>query len=88
MADDYWIPEGQMNWDIVGAISDQETIAEGGGIRELKRLRDWYGGRKWYKKKGVASVRFLPDGPTMQAEVHWYEAHGIGKVEMKIKALL
>jgi hypothetical protein len=77
-----------MNWSIVGSITDQETIAEGHGIRELKRLRDHYGGAAWRKKKGIATVRFLPAGPAVRAEVHWYEAHGIGKVEMKIKALL
>jgi len=76
-----------MNWNIVGSITNQETIAEGNGIRELKRLRDSHGGTTWRKKKGIAMVRFLPDGPTVRAEVHWYEAHGIGKVEMKIKSL-
>ena len=77
-----------MNWDIVGPITNQETIAEGNGIRELKRLRDRYGGTNWRKKKGFAMLRFLPTGPTLQAEIHWYEAHGVGKVETKIKALL
>ena len=77
-----------MNWDIVGSISSLETIAEGNGIRELKRLRDTYGGTTWRKKKGVTVVRFKPSGPTLKAEVHWYEAHGVGKVEMKIKTLL
>jgi len=75
-----------MNWNIAGSITDQETIAKGNGIRELKRLRDCYGGVAWRKKKGIAVVRFLPLGPTAKAEVHWYEAHGIGKVE-KIKTM-
>jgi len=77
-----------VDWDIVGAISSQETIAEGNGIREIKRLRDAYGGENWRKKKGFALVRFKPNGPTLEAEVHWYEAHGVGKVETKIKRLL
>ena len=77
-----------MNWEVIGQINGQQTIAEGNGIRELKRLRDAYGGMIWRKKKGVAMVRFLPSGPTVQAEIHWYEAHGVGRVEMKIKALL
>lgn len=77
-----------MGWDIVGPISGIETIAEGNGIRELKRLRDAYGGMIWRKKKGFAMVWFKPNGPTVKAEVHWYEAHGVGKVEMKIKTLL
>jgi hypothetical protein len=77
-----------MNWEVVGSILDQEAIAQGNGIRELKRLRDQYGGTNWYKKKGIARLRFLPSGPIVKAEIHWYEAHGVGKVEMKIKYLL
>jgi hypothetical protein len=76
------------NWNVVGPITGQETIAEGNGIRELKRLRDQYGGLTWRKKKGFAQIRFLPAGPTVRAEIHWYEAHGVGKVHLKIKALL
>src|SRR5260364_279967 len=63
-----------MNWDVVGLITNRETIAEGNSIRELKRLRDHYGGTTWRKKKGIAMVRFLPGGPTVKAEVHGYEA--------------
>ncbi len=77
-----------MNWDVVSPITNHEIIAESNSIRELKRLRDHYGGTTWRKKKGIAMVRFLPSGPTVKAEVHWYEAHGVGKVEMKIKTLL
>jgi hypothetical protein len=77
-----------MNWSVIGSILNQETIAQNHGIREFKRLRDHYGGTTWRKKKGIARVRFLPNGPTLKAEVHWYEAHGIGKVEIKIKELL
>ena len=77
-----------MNWEVIGQIHGRQTIAEGNGIRELKRLRDAYGGTAWRKKKGFAMIRFLPAGPTVQAEIHWYEAHGVGRMEMKIKALL
>jgi len=69
---------------IVGAISAIETIAEGRGIRELAGLRERYGGINWKKKKGMATL-LLPDGATVLGEIHWYEAHGIGKVKMKVK---
>ena len=77
-----------MNWELAGPLTGEETIATGNGIRELKRLRDRYGGTAWRKRKGIARVRFLPAGPVLEAEIHWYEAHGVGKVELKIKTLL
>ena len=70
--------------EIVGEITDIETIAIGRAIRELERLRKMYGQGRWHKLKGVALVR-LPDGAFFRAEVHWYEAHGIGKRDLKIK---
>jgi hypothetical protein len=76
-----------MDFCIVGTIASVETIAEGSGIRELALLRKRYGLGNWRKKKGVATVR-LPDGTTALAEVHWYEAHGVGKVKFKIKEWL
>jgi hypothetical protein len=72
---------------IIGEIADIETIAVGGSIREIERLRKAYGQGHWRKRKGNAMVR-LPNGTYRQAEVHWYEAHGIGKKEFKIKRLL
>jgi len=66
---------------------DFETIAVGGSIRGLTRLRRTYGPGRWRKLKGIAMVR-LPDGVVCKAEVHWYEAHGIGKKEVKIKRIL
>lgn len=69
---------------IVGEILNAETIAEGHGIHERKQLRQLYGYGNWRKMKGIAIVE-LPDGYTGKAEVHWYEAHGIGKVKMKVK---
>jgi hypothetical protein len=71
---------------IVGRISDVETIASGTGIRERRRLRKLYGGRSWRKLKGTAVVE-LADGTMCYAEVHWYEAHGTGAKEHKIKRI-
>ena len=76
-----------MEFEVVGEIKDVETFAVGASIRELPRLRRIYGGGRWRKRKGDAHVR-LADGSTLRAEVHWYEAHGIGRVEMKIKRFL
>lgn len=72
---------------IIGKITQIETTAAGRGIREIERLRRVYGPGRWIKRKGVAKVR-LPDGTLARAEVHWYEAHGIGRKELKIKKLL
>jgi hypothetical protein len=73
--------------EIVGDITDTETIATGHGIRRLKHLRKRFGGRRWRKLKGVATVR-VADGSTRRAEVHWYEAHGVGRKGLKIKRFL
>jgi len=73
-----------MYFEIVGEIIDVETFATGSSIREIGRLRKFYGRGRWRKRKGVARVR-LPDGSIRLAEVHWYEAHGIGRRELKIK---
>jgi hypothetical protein len=72
---------------IIGGLSHVETIAMGREIRELERLRRTYGPGRWRKRKGLARVR-LPDGTIHRAEVHWYEAHGLGRKEFKIKRLL
>jgi hypothetical protein len=75
-------------WRIEGEISGIGTIAEGHGIRELQRLRDHYSnGKNWRKKKGFAVVIFPDTGRRFDAEIHWYEAHGVGKIELKIKAM-
>jgi hypothetical protein len=76
-----------MTFEIVGEITAVETIAVGSSIREIERLRKLYGRARWRKRKGVASIR-LPDGSTRLAELHWYEAHGIGRKEFKIKRYL
>ena len=67
---------------ISGTIANIETIAEGNGIREPGVLRRRYGDGNWKKKKGIAMVE-LDSGHVAEAEVHWYEAHGIGKVKLK-----
>jgi hypothetical protein len=76
-----------MRFEILGEISDIETFATGSGIREIARLRRIYGRARWRKRKGVAQVR-LSDGTIHMAEIHWYEAAGIGRKELKIKYLL
>jgi hypothetical protein len=75
-----------MDFKILGEITGVETIATGSGIRELPRLRKRYGKGRWRKRKGIADVRLIT-GETARAEVHWYEATGIGRREFKIKQL-
>jgi hypothetical protein len=76
-----------MNFEILSEISEIETFATGSGIREVARLRRAYGTGRWRKRKGIARVR-LADGSVHLAELHWYEATGIGRKEYKIKHLL
>ena len=76
-----------MHFEIVGRIAEIETIAVGPSVRILSVLRKRYGRGRWRKLKGVANVR-LSDGTIRLAEVHWFEAHGIGKRKMRIKRYL
>jgi hypothetical protein len=76
-----------MDFEIIGRITETETIAIGRSIREVSQLQSRFGRGRWRKRKGVANIR-LSDGTIRLAEVHWYEAHGIGKVRMKIKQYL
>jgi hypothetical protein len=76
-----------MNFEVMGDITEVETFAVGSSIRELPRLRRAHGAGRWQKRKGIAQVR-LEDGTIYRVEVHWCEAHGIGRVEMKIKRFL
>jgi hypothetical protein len=76
-----------MHFEIIGTIENIETIAVGGRIREIMRLRRQYGSGRWRKLKGIARVR-LTNGNIRKAEIHWYEAHGIGRKKMKIKRFL
>ena len=73
-----------MFFEVCGEITGVETFAAGNSIRELPRLRKLYGPRRWQKRKGYAEVK-LPNGTIRTAELHWYEASGIGKKELKIK---
>jgi predicted phosphoribosyltransferase len=73
-----------MFFEIIGELSEIETIASGRGIKEIARLRKVYGRGNWRKRKGIATV-MLADDTIHTAEVHWYEATGLGKKEFKIK---
>ena len=73
-----------MYFEIAGDIEHAETFSIGSSIREIARLRRLYGRGRWRKRKGIARVR-LEDGAIRLAEVHWYECHGIGRQEIKIK---
>ena len=76
-----------MYFRVIGKIREVETIASGNGIRSLNRLSKIYGKAHWRKLKGICQVE-LEDGTILDAEVHWYEGHGIGKKELKIKRYL
>ena len=75
------------NFEVIGRIIEVETIAVNHSIRDLEYLNSKYGYGRWLKLKGVATVEF-EDGTMAVAEVHWYQAHGIGKRQMKIKEML
>lgn len=72
---------------VIGEIASMETFAEGPSIRELSRLTRRHGAGRWRKRKGQATVE-LESGEVRQVELHWYEAHGVGRKELKIKRYL
>lgn len=76
-----------MDFEVIGDLTDVETIAIGRNIRNLPRLRRLYGSGRWRKMKGVAQIR-RKDGRVRLAELHWYEAHGIGRKDLKRKRYL
>jgi hypothetical protein len=76
-----------MDFEVVGEITGIETIAVGTRIRILPLLRKRYGKGRWRKLKGIANVRLF-DGTIRLAEIHWFEAHGLGKRKMRIKRFL
>ena len=76
-----------MEFQIIGAIRAIQTIARGHEIRERKRLCKAYGNAHWRKLKGITRIRFN-DGTVREAELHWYEAAGIGRKEFKLKSFL
>jgi hypothetical protein len=73
-----------MEFEILGEIRDTETIAAGRGVYIRRYLERTYGKGRWRKRKGRATVR-LADGTVNEAEIHWFEAHGIGRKDFKIK---
>jgi hypothetical protein len=76
-----------MNFELIGNISVIRTIAIGNSIREVERLRQTYGYGRWRKLAGIATVRFEND-EVRKVELHWYEAHGIGRKEIRVKRIL
>jgi hypothetical protein len=76
-----------VHFEIIGEIEEIETMAIGGSIRDIMRLQKQFGRGRWRKLKGFAQVR-LQSGQIRKAELHWYEAHGIGKRKIKIKRFL
>jgi hypothetical protein len=78
---------GMADFELIGEMAGVETIAVNLSIREKRRLIEEFGGRRWRKLKGICRVRF-PNGEIRTAEVHWYEAHGVGRRKVKIKRTL
>jgi hypothetical protein len=76
-----------MKFEIVGRIANVEIIASGSGVRVRRFLQKVYSSGRWRKLKGIATVR-LPNGALRRVELHWYEAHGIGRRDVRIKAYL
>jgi hypothetical protein len=76
-----------VHFELLGPITQIETFAIGSRIREVARLRKFYGKGRWRKRKGIGKVR-LSDGSVHLAEIHWYEATGVGRKEYKIKRVL
>jgi hypothetical protein len=76
-----------MPFEIVGKISNIQIIAVGGNIRDIMRIQRQFGLGRWRKVKGIAEIR-LPGGNIRKAEIHWYEAHGIGRKKLKIKRFI
>jgi hypothetical protein len=74
-----------LDFELLSDITEIETIAVGNQIHDLDRLQRDYGRGRWRKLKGIAIVRLLKSGRVRQAEVHWYEAHGIGRRDLKVK---
>ena len=73
---------------VVGEITGTETIAESRSLRDLRKLEKLYGSGQWRKRKGVATVEVTETGRLRLAEIHWYEAHGVGRKGLKIKKFL
>ncbi|MGH9401714.1 MAG: hypothetical protein ACRD2P_06370 [Terriglobia bacterium] len=76
-----------MKFELVSSIANAEVVATGPGVRVRSHLSKAYGRARWRKMKGIATVR-LPNGVLRTVELQWYEAHGIGKRDLKIKRYL
>ena len=76
-----------MYLDIIGEIEEIETIAVGGKIRDIMRIPKQFGPGRWHKLKGAVNVRLL-SGRICKAEIHWYEAPGVGRKKKKIKRIV
>ena len=74
-------------FEILGEIRDIETIATGRGVYIRRYLERTYGSGRWRKMKGIATVR-LAEGTLCDAEIHWFEAHGKGRKDFKIKRVI
>jgi hypothetical protein len=75
------------SFEIIGTVQSVQAIAVGKLIRDIVRLEEQFGAGRWRKLKGIAQVRLF-DGTIRTAEIHWYEAHGIGRRKLKIKYYL
>jgi uncharacterized protein with ACT and thioredoxin-like domain len=76
-----------MGFEVLGEIRDIDTIATGRGVYIKRYLERIYGKGRWRKMKGISTVR-LADGTICEAEIHWFEAHGIGRKDFKIKGVI
>jgi len=76
-----------VHFEVISEIEEIEIIAMGGRIHDIMRLRRQFGAGRWRKVKGIARVR-LEGGSIRKVELHWYEAHGFGRVKMKIKRFM
>ncbi len=75
------------DFELLSELTAVEIVAVNLSIRERRQLQAQFGGRRWRKLKGVGRMRF-PNGEIRLAEVHWYEAHGVGRRKMKVKRIL
>jgi len=76
-----------VTFEVIGQIEEEETIASGRGVKARAYLQKIYGRGRWRKRKSIATVRLVNE-QLRRVELHWHEAHGIGKRDMKIKAYL
>lgn len=73
------------DFELLSEVADIEPIGRNRSIREVDYLNRRYGKGRWRKLKGIATIRYIFSGQVVRAEIHWYEAHGIGAVKWKVK---